>query len=44
MVDELVNQIRTGAAIGDIAVDRLTSRMLHGGRRPVGRPPATDEL
>jgi hypothetical protein len=44
MVDELVARIRTGAANGDIAVDRLTSRMFHRGRRPVGRPPATDEL
>jgi hypothetical protein len=44
MVDELVARIRTGAATGDIAVDRLTSRMLHRGRRAVNPPPATDEL
>jgi hypothetical protein len=44
MVDELVTRIRTGAANGDIAVDRLTSRMFHRGRRTVVRPPATDEL
>jgi hypothetical protein len=44
MVDELVTRIRTGAATGDIAVDRLTSRMFNRGRRPVGRPPATEEL
>jgi hypothetical protein len=44
MVDELVARIRTGAANGDIAVDRLTSRMFHRGRRQVGRAPATDEL
>ena len=44
MVDELVGRIRTGAANGDIAVDRLTSRMFHRGRRTVVRPAATDEL
>jgi hypothetical protein len=44
MVDELVTRIRTGAANGDVAVDRLTSRMFHRGRRTVVRPPATDEL
>jgi hypothetical protein len=44
MVDELVTRIRTGAANGDMAVDRLTTRMFHRGRRTVPRPPATDEL
>jgi len=44
MVDELVTRIRTGAANGDMAVDRLTNRMFHRGRRTVVRPPATDEL
>ncbi|GIE98499.1 hypothetical protein [Paractinoplanes rishiriensis] len=29
MVDELVGRIRTGAAAGDSAVDRLTARVLH---------------
>jgi hypothetical protein len=29
MVDELVTRIRTGAAAGDTAVDRLTLRMFH---------------
>jgi hypothetical protein len=43
MVDELVARIRTGAASGDIAVDRLTTRVFHRGRRGVPRP-ATDEL
>ena len=28
MVDELVGRIRTGAAAGDVAVDRVTSRVL----------------
>jgi len=44
MVDELVARIRTGAANGDGAVDRLTSRMFRRERRTVVRPPATDEL
>lgn len=29
MVDELVGRIRTGAAAGDDAVDRITARVLH---------------
>ncbi len=29
MVDELVGRIRSGAAAGDTAVDRLTARVLH---------------
>jgi hypothetical protein len=44
MADELVARIRTGAANGDTAVDRLTPPMFHRGRRTVVRPTATDEL
>jgi hypothetical protein len=29
MVDELVGRIRSGAAAGDTAVDRITARVLH---------------
>jgi hypothetical protein len=36
MVDELVGRIRSGAAAGDTAVDRITARVLH--RDPI--PPA----
>jgi hypothetical protein len=39
MVDELVNRIRTGAAAGDTAVDRLTFRMFRRGPRPMPAPP-----
>jgi hypothetical protein len=28
MVDELVGRIRSGAAAGDVAVDRVTARVL----------------
>jgi hypothetical protein len=44
MVDELITRIRTGAATGDMAVDRLTTRVFHRGRRPMVRPAVTDEL
>nr|WP_221377241.1 hypothetical protein [Actinoplanes polyasparticus] len=41
MVDELVGRIRTGAAAGDDAVDRMTSRMRWGKARParIGEAP-----
>ncbi|MET0419531.1 MAG: hypothetical protein ABW022_26245 [Actinoplanes sp.] len=42
MVDELVGRIRSGAAAGDSAVDRLTARMLRRDRvvpAPVPAPP-----
>jgi hypothetical protein len=44
MVDELITRIRAGAATGDTAVDRLTSRVFHRDRRPAPRRAATDEL
>jgi hypothetical protein len=44
VADEVVARIRTGAADGEITVDRLTSRMFSRGARMVVRPPATDEL
>jgi hypothetical protein len=34
MVDEVVDRIRTGAAAGDTAVERLTTRVFHRGPRP----------
>jgi hypothetical protein len=40
MVDELVGRIRSGAAAGDGAVDRMTGRMLRRGSQPVPAPPA----
>jgi hypothetical protein len=40
MVDELVSRIRTGAAVGDIRVDRLTQRMFRREPRPAPAPPA----
>lgn len=40
MVDELVGRIRTGAATGDTAVDRLTYRMFRRGPRPAPPPVA----
>ncbi|MEV4349800.1 hypothetical protein AB0J83_35525 [Actinoplanes sp. NPDC049596] len=40
MVDELVGRIRNGAAAGDSAVDRVTTRMLRRGGEPVPVPPA----
>nr|BFE74205.1 hypothetical protein GCM10020092_075060 [Actinoplanes digitatis] len=42
MVDELIGRIRTGAATGDSAVDRLTFRMFHRGTRPSPVPPSLD--
>ncbi|MET8153217.1 hypothetical protein [Actinoplanes sp. NPDC005259] len=42
MVDELIGRIRTGAANGDSAVDRLTFRMFHRGPRPAPAPPFVD--
>ncbi|MCM4080296.1 hypothetical protein [Paractinoplanes hotanensis] len=49
MVDELVGRIRTGAAAGDDAVDRMTSRMRWGrtrpariGEAPVAPPPVNE--
>ena len=33
-----VSRIRTGAATGDTAVDRFTSRMLRRGREPAATP------
>jgi hypothetical protein len=39
MVDELISRIRTGAAAGDTAADRLTFRVFHRGPRPVPAPP-----
>ena len=38
MVDELVGRIRTGAATGDTAVDRLTFRVFHRGPRAAPAP------
>ncbi|WP_097322984.1 hypothetical protein [Paractinoplanes atraurantiacus] len=40
MVDELVGRIRNGAAAGDTAVDRVTTRVLRRGGDPVPVPPA----
>ncbi|MFC3743546.1 hypothetical protein [Paractinoplanes deccanensis] len=40
MVDELVGRIRNGAAAGDSAVDRVTTRVLRRGGDPVPAPPA----
>jgi hypothetical protein len=40
IVDELVDRVRSGAAAGDVAVDRLTDRMLLRRGRPVPAPPA----
>ncbi|GAB1642197.1 hypothetical protein [Krasilnikovia sp. MM14-A1259] len=34
MVDELITRVRTGAAAGDTAVDRITYRVFHRGPRP----------
>jgi hypothetical protein len=42
MVDELVGRIRTGAATGDTAVERLTFRVFHRGPRPAPAPPSAD--
>jgi hypothetical protein len=43
MVDEMVGRIRTGAATGDTAVDRLAARMFHRGRAPAPQPsPVSD--
>ncbi|WP_250030201.1 hypothetical protein [Paractinoplanes maris] len=49
MVDELVGRIRSGAAAGDDAVDRMTSRMwwrrtrpARIGEAPVAPPPVTE--
>jgi hypothetical protein len=39
MVDELVGRLRTSAAVGDTAVDRLTFRVFHRGPRPEPGPP-----
>jgi hypothetical protein len=39
MVDELVNRIRTGAATGDTAVERLTFRVFRRGPLPAPAPP-----
>lgn len=44
MVDELVGRIRTGAAAGDSAVDRLTFRIFHRGTRPAPVPPSADGI
>jgi hypothetical protein len=44
MVDELVGRIRTGAAAGDSAVDRLTFRVFRRGARPAPAPPVVDGL
>jgi hypothetical protein len=38
MVDELVSRVRAGAATGDTAVDRWTSRMLRRGPQPAAAP------
>jgi hypothetical protein len=44
MVDEVVGRIRTGAAAGDTAVERLTSRMFHRNavREPLTAPSPAD--
>lgn len=39
MADELVSRIRTGAAAGDSAVDRLAFRVFHRGPHPMPAPP-----
>jgi hypothetical protein len=39
MVDEVIARIRTGAATGDTAVERLTGRMFQRGPRPPFPPP-----
>lgn len=38
MVDEVVGRIRTGAAAGDTAVERLTTRMFHRAAAPTPLP------
>jgi hypothetical protein len=43
MVDEVVARIRTGAAAGDTAVDRLATRVFHRSPRPVSEPPPSAE-
>jgi hypothetical protein len=40
MVDELVERIRSKAAAGDAAVDKVTARMLRRDGRPIPVPPA----
>jgi hypothetical protein len=44
MVDEVVGRIRTGAAAGDTAVERLTTRVFHRGPKPAPAPPLADGI